>query len=69
MATQVAQEHSGFSAAGVPSAGHNARQVLTTHFYHRLPHPLIDLLKELKVVVGTDVNPLTSCNRYLKYTS
>lgn len=47
-AAQVAKDHTGFRAAGVPSAGQNGR----------LPHPLSHLLKELKVVDGTDVNLL-----------
>jgi hypothetical protein len=42
----------------------SASQVLTPHFYQRLPHPLSRLLKELPVVDGTDVKLL--CDFLLK---
>jgi hypothetical protein len=60
----VAQGNAGNNATGLPPLGESANQVITLHFYHRLSHTLSHLLKELPVVVGTNV--ILLCDLLLK---
>jgi len=56
LADQIAQVNAGMVVAQVTPSGQGIKQVFTPHFYRRLPHPLSQLLKELPVVDGSDVN-------------
>jgi hypothetical protein len=50
--------NAGIVAAPVRASGDNMKQVFTPQLYQKLPHPLGNLIKELPVVDGTDVNCL-----------
>jgi len=58
LADQIAPGNAGMVAAQVMPSGHGIKQEFTPHFYQRLPHPLSNLIKELPVVDGTEVNRL-----------
>jgi hypothetical protein len=46
----------GNEMTGTPQFSACAKSMFISHIYQRLPHPLDDLLKEVPVVDGTEVN-------------
>jgi hypothetical protein len=61
---QPALVNAGVNPAATPPFVHSVSQVFSPQYYQRLPHPLTQLLKELPLVDGTDVNRL--CDFLLK---
>ena len=58
LSESVAQANAGNNAAALPYLCQSASPVFTSHFYHRMPHPLSHLLKECPVLDGTDASLL-----------